>query len=182
MKVKINVKDLLWLQSFCNQDLTDNRGFAQIILTKIVDQVFLVGTNGNVILFYEPYEVYEYEKKTITVDDYDPETGEVIGHHTEEVDDLEKPIMVEEVDPETGETIRVHKHHTETRTEWVERLEIVDGDNSGVLKAQLEALDKKSIRSLRAVVSGTATEDDKSYLASLERQARDIRDGLVYGM
>lgn len=61
MKVKINVKDLLWLQSFCNQDLTDNRGFAQIILTKIVDQVFLIGTDGNVVLFYEPYEAYEYE-------------------------------------------------------------------------------------------------------------------------
>lgn len=61
MKIKINVKDLLWLHSFCNQDLTDNRGFAQIILTKIVDQIFLIGTDGNVILFYEPYDVYEYE-------------------------------------------------------------------------------------------------------------------------
>lgn len=61
MQVKINSKDLLWLHSFCSNDLTDTRGVAQIILTKIVDQVFLIGTDGNVILFYEPYEVYEYE-------------------------------------------------------------------------------------------------------------------------
>ena len=61
MKISLNVKDLLWINSFCNQDLTDNRGFAQIILTKIIDQVFLIGTDGNVILFYEPYNVYEYE-------------------------------------------------------------------------------------------------------------------------
>ena len=61
MKVKLKVKDLLWLHSFCSQDLTDTRGFAQIIFTKIVDQVFLIGTDGNVVLFYEPYDVYEYE-------------------------------------------------------------------------------------------------------------------------
>lgn len=61
MKVKIKVKDLLWLHSFCSQDLTDTRGFAQIIFTKIVDQVFLIGTDGNVVLFYELYDVYECE-------------------------------------------------------------------------------------------------------------------------
>lgn len=61
MKIKINAKDLLWLHSFCSQDLTDTRGFAQIILTKIVDQVFLIGTDGNIVLFYEPYDVYECE-------------------------------------------------------------------------------------------------------------------------
>lgn len=61
MQVKINSKDLLWLHSFCSNDLTETRGFAQIILTKIVDQVFLIGTDGNIILFYEPYDIYEYD-------------------------------------------------------------------------------------------------------------------------
>ena len=61
----------------------------------------------------EQVKVYEYEKKTITVIDYDDE-GNPIGEHTEEVDDLDKPIMIEEVYPETGETILVHKFHYET--------------------------------------------------------------------
>ena len=61
----------------------------------------------------EQVKVYEYEKKTITVIDYDDE-GNPIGEHTEKVDDLDKPIMIKEVDPETGETILVHKFHYET--------------------------------------------------------------------
>lgn len=72
-----------------------------------------------------PYEVYEYEKKTIQVPIYNDE-GEIIGYEDKEVDDLTKPIMIEEIDPETGETILVHKHHTEYKTEIVERLEIID--------------------------------------------------------
>ena len=72
-----------------------------------------------------PYEVYEYEKKTIEVPIYNEE-GEIIGYESKEVDDYTKPIMIEVVDPETGETILVHKHHTEYRTEIVEYLEIVD--------------------------------------------------------
>lgn len=72
-----------------------------------------------------PYEVYECEKKTITVPVYDDE-GEIIDYKEIEVDDYTKPIMVPEIDPETGETILVHKHHTEYRTEIQEHLEIVD--------------------------------------------------------
>lgn len=72
-----------------------------------------------------PYEVYEYEKKTITVPVYDDE-GEIIDYKEIEVDDYTKPIMVPEIDPETGETIMVHKHHTEYRNEIFEHLEIID--------------------------------------------------------
>ena len=72
-----------------------------------------------------PYEVYEYEKKTITVPVYDDE-GEIIEYEDKEVDDHTKPIMVPEIDLETGETIIVHKHHTEYKKEIFERLEIVD--------------------------------------------------------
>ena len=80
-------------------------------------------------------EVLEWEKKTIVVPVIDPETGEPTGETQEiEVDDYTKPIMVDEeiIDPETGETIIVHiqKHHTETRTKWVERLEIVDNPDN----------------------------------------------------
>lgn len=43
------------------------------------------------------------------------------------------------------------------------------------LKAQLETLDGKSNRSMRAILAGTATEDDRTYLANLETQAEDLR-------
>ena len=76
-------------------------------------------------------EVLEWEKKTILVPVIDPETGEPTGEtETIEVDDYDRPIMVEETDPVTGETITVQKHHTETRTKWVERLEIQDNPDN----------------------------------------------------
>lgn len=62
-------------------------------------------------------EVLEWEKKIIEVPIYNDE-GEIIGYEEKEVDDYTKPI----IDPETGE----QAHHTETRTEWVEYLEIQD--------------------------------------------------------
>lgn len=76
-------------------------------------------------------EVLEWEKKTIYVPVIDPETGEPTGEEKPiEVDDYTEPIMIDETDPETGETIKVQKHHTETRTKWVERLEIVDNPDN----------------------------------------------------
>jgi len=76
-------------------------------------------------------EVLEWEKKTISVPVIDPVTGEPTGEtETIEVDDYTKPIMVDEIDPITGETIKVQKHHTETKTKWVERLEIVDNPDN----------------------------------------------------
>lgn len=125
-------------------------------------------------------EVLEWKKKTIEEPVIDPETGEPTGEtETIEVDDYTKPIMVEEIDPVTGETITVQKHHTETRTKWVERLELVDGDRTGVLKTQLDAIDKKTIRSLRAIVAETATQADIDFLATLEQQAENIRAELA---
>lgn len=80
-------------------------------------------------------EVLEWEKKTIEVPVIDPETGEPTGEtETIEVNDYDRPIMIDEeqIDPITGETVIVHvqKHHTETRTKWVERLEIVDNPDN----------------------------------------------------
>lgn len=43
------------------------------------------------------------------------------------------------------------------------------------LKAQLNSLDEKSARSMRAILANTATEDDRNFLADLETQAEDLR-------
>lgn len=43
------------------------------------------------------------------------------------------------------------------------------------LKAKLETIDEKSNRSMRAILAGTATEEDRTYLTGLETQANDLR-------
>lgn len=43
------------------------------------------------------------------------------------------------------------------------------------LKAELEEIDSKSNRSMRAILAGTATEEDRTYLTELETQANDLR-------
>lgn len=43
------------------------------------------------------------------------------------------------------------------------------------LKQQLNALDEKSARSMRAILSETATEADRTYLANIESQAEYLR-------
>lgn len=43
------------------------------------------------------------------------------------------------------------------------------------LIAQLDALDLKAIRSMRAIQSGKSTEDDAAYLQQLEQQAAQLR-------
>lgn len=43
------------------------------------------------------------------------------------------------------------------------------------LKRQLAEVDEKSIRSIRAQVAGTATEQDLEYLSNLEAQAVELR-------
>ena len=43
------------------------------------------------------------------------------------------------------------------------------------LKKQLNDIDAKSTRSIRAKLAGTATDEDLQYLANLEEQAENIR-------
>ena len=43
------------------------------------------------------------------------------------------------------------------------------------LKLQLQQLDEKSSRSMRAILAGTATEDDRSFLTTIETQAEELR-------
>ncbi len=45
--------------------------------------------------------------------------------------------------------------------------------------AELDALDKRSARALRAVVAGTATDGDRAILAEIETKARSLRVALV---
>lgn len=144
-------------------------------------------------------EVYEYEKKTIQVPVINPETGEPTGEtQTIEVDDLTKPIMIDGFDDE-GNPIKIHKHHTETRQKYAETLDIKSAGyyicsesniTDGTLnpdfeqeqaekqkqkrikeiKAELDALDLKSVRPLRA------GETDR--LETLEAQAVALRQEL----
>ena len=45
-------------------------------------------------------------------------------------------------------------------------------------KKQLKEIDEKSARSMRAIIAGVATEEDKEFLANLETQAEQIREQL----
>lgn len=119
-------------------------------------------------------EVYEYNKKTISVPIYN-EDGEVIGYDNIEVGDLDSPIMVEVVDPVTGETVLVHAHHTEYYTDTVEYLEIVDNPENRIreLKAELKEIDLKSIRSIR--------DGDEEYILRYQQEAETIREEIREG-
>ena len=79
---------------------------------------------------------WDYVDKEVEQQKIDPETGEPMfddeGNPIMEIVIIKVPVphMVEEIDPETGETIIVQGHHTETRTEIVEYLEIVDNPDN----------------------------------------------------
>lgn len=45
-------------------------------------------------------------------------------------------------------------------------------------KKQLKEIDEKSARSMRAIIAGVATDEDKEFLANLETQAEQIREQL----
>ena len=48
-------------------------------------------------------------------------------------------------------------------------------DNISELKKELLNIDEKSARSMRAILSNTATEEDRQFLSNLEAQAEDLR-------
>lgn len=52
MQVTTNVKTLKWLLSFTDEDLTNNRGLQNIILTKIIDKFYIIATNGHSAIFW----------------------------------------------------------------------------------------------------------------------------------
>lgn len=46
------------------------------------------------------------------------------------------------------------------------------------IKRKLEEVDSKSTRSIRAILAGTATDEDRLYLSTLESQAAELREEL----
>lgn len=59
-------------------------------------------------------------------------------------------------------------------------VDIVEGELTNeqqvqVLKRQLNELDLKAVRPLRAIAAGTATDEDKSRLAEIESKAEELR-------
>lgn len=48
-----------------------------------------------------------------------------------------------------------------------------------VILAELDALDRRSARALRAVVAGTATDEDKAKLTAIEAEAVTLRARLA---
>ncbi|MFD2235458.1 hypothetical protein [Phaeospirillum tilakii] len=50
---------------------------------------------------------------------------------------------------------------------------------NAALLAQLDALDAKSVRPLRAVLAGTGTDEDRAKLAAIEAQAAALRGQLT---
>ena len=53
-----------------------------------------------------------------------------------------------------------------------------DAERSAIL-AELDALDRRSARALRAVVAGTATDEDRATLAAIEAEAVSKRARLA---
>ena len=51
MQVQMTAKKLRWLLNFTDADLTNNRGFQNLILTKIIDKFYIVATDGHAAIF-----------------------------------------------------------------------------------------------------------------------------------
>lgn len=56
-----------------------------------------------------------------------------------------------------------------------EKPEPTKEEKIAALKAQLNDVDDKSNRSMRAILANTATEDDRTFLSNLEAQAAELR-------
>lgn len=52
MQVEMTAKTLRWLLSFTDEDLTNNRGLQNIILTRIIDKFYIVVTNSHIAIFW----------------------------------------------------------------------------------------------------------------------------------
>ena len=61
---------------------------------------------------------------------------------------------------------------------FVPTAEKIKADRKAEILQELSEIDRKTIRPLRAKLSGTATADDEAILADLEAQAKKLRDEL----
>ena len=77
--------------------------------------------------------------------------------------------------PETYLWLRTH---TAKEILGMKKLFVIEEERTAIL-AELDALDRRSARAIRAVVAGTATDDDKSKLAKIEAEAIALRARLA---
>ena len=66
---------------------------------------------------------------------------------------------------------------TKAEGDAIRAAETVAAERAAIL-AELDALDRRSARALRAVVAGTATDEDKAALAAIEAEAVSMRERL----
>lgn len=66
---------------------------------------------------------------------------------------------------------------TQAEVDAAAQTEARDAERTSIL-AELDVLDKRSARALRAVVAGTATDEDKAALAAIEAEAVSLRSRL----
>ena len=76
--------------------------------------------------------------------------------------------------PETYLWLRTH---TAKEILGMKKLFAIEEERTAIL-AELDALDKRSARALRAVVAGTATDEDGAALAAIEAEAVSLRSRL----
>ena len=67
---------------------------------------------------------------------------------------------------------------TKSEGDAIRAAEAREQERAAIL-AELDALDRRSVRSLRAVVAGTATDEDKAKLAAIEAEAVSKRSRLA---
>jgi hypothetical protein len=67
---------------------------------------------------------------------------------------------------------------TKAEGDAIRLAEARDAERAAIL-AELDALDRRSARAIRAVVAGTATDDDKAALAKIEHEAIALRARLA---
>lgn len=77
--------------------------------------------------------------------------------------------------PETYLWLRTH---TAKEILGMKKLFVIEEERAAIL-AELDALDRKSARALRAVVAVTATAEDKAKLIEIEATARELRKRLL---
>lgn len=68
--------------------------------------------------------------------------------------------------------------HSEQFPEYIFYDEDLTTDNILDIKSKLSVIDAKSSRPIRAILTGTATDEDRSYLGMLESEAQKLRSKL----
>lgn len=98
--------------------------------------------------------------------------------------DLEQPKFVIPDDSELAVKIQNIQNPKFVTDDDGNLVDIVEGDLTNeqqiqILKQQLNDLDLEAVRPLRAIVAGTATEEDNTRLAAIESLAASLREEIA---